>query len=177
MQEATRTSVVASIVASRARNLQATTVDTSQIPLPVPIENKTDIENFEDTIDTDEILNMPSKDMPSPYARDAPKFQSKKPKELNHYIQRLEELFAKYSIDDDKEKIKYLGAYADAHTEKEWETMSSYETGIFEDHKKEIIDSYPEASNKARGSIKRTEKNLRQFLRNNLSRFNEITSI
>ena len=50
--------------------------------------------------------------------------------------------------------------------------------GIFEDHKKEIIDSYPEASNKAHGSIyKRVEKNSRQLLRNNLSRFNEITSI
>ena len=34
----------------------------------------------------EQTLNMPSKDMPSPYARDALKFQSEKPKELNHYI-------------------------------------------------------------------------------------------
>ena len=85
-QEATRTSVVASTVASRARNLQATAVDPSQIPLPVPIENETDTDNFEDAIDTDEILNMLSKDMPSPYTRDTPKFQSEKPEELNCYI-------------------------------------------------------------------------------------------
>ena len=65
---------------------------------------------------------------------------------------------AKYSIDDNKEKIKYLGAYADACTKKEWEAMSSYEVGVFEDHKKEIIDSYPEASNGAHGSIKELKR-------------------
>ena len=32
--------------------------------------------------------------------------------------------------------------------------MSLYKVGIFEDHKKEIIDSYPEASNEACSSIK-----------------------
>jgi hypothetical protein len=46
---------------------------------------------------------MPTKDMPSPYSRDAPKFHHEKPEELNRYICRLEELFLKYSIDaDDK---------------------------------------------------------------------------
>ena len=126
-------------------------MDPTQVPLPVP---ETETDNFEDAIEPDESLNMPSKDMPSPYARDAPKFHYEKPEELNRYIRRLEELFSKHSIDDEREKIKYLGAYADARTEKEWEAMKSYDLGIFDNHKKEIIDSYPEASNEARGSIK-----------------------
>jgi hypothetical protein len=101
---------------------------------------------------------MPTKDMPSPYSRDAPKFHYEKPEELNRYIRRLEELFLKYSIDDDKDKIRFLGAYADARTEKEWEAMDSYKKDVYADHKKEIIDSYPEASNEARGSIKELKR-------------------
>ena len=131
-------------------------MDPTQVPLPVPEETETD--NFEDAIEPDESSNMPSKDMPSPYARDAPKFHHEKPEELNRYIRRLEELFSKHSIDDEHEKIKYLGAYADARTEKEWEAMKSYDLGIFDNHKKEIIDSYPEASNEARGSIKELKR-------------------
>jgi hypothetical protein len=101
---------------------------------------------------------MPSKDMPSPYSRDAPKFHHDKPEELNRYIRRLEELFDKHSIEADKDKIRFLGAYADARTEKEWEAMDSFKNGTFADHKKEIIDSYPEASNEARSSIKELKR-------------------
>jgi len=127
------------------------TVDPTQITLPPSEGNETDQERFEDTIE--EEADMPAKDMPSPYSKDAPKFNFEKPGELNRYIQRLEELFEKHSIEEDKEKIKYLGAYADVRTEKEWEAMTSYE-GTFVAHKKEIIASYPEASNEVRGSIK-----------------------
>jgi hypothetical protein len=137
-------------------------VDPTQVPLPVPEETETD--NFEDAIEPDETSDMPSKDMPSPYARDAPKFHYEKPEELNRYIRRLEELFSKHSIDDEHEKIKYLGAYADARTEKEWEAMATYDLGVFENHKKEIIDSYPEASNEARGSIKELKRIRDSFL-------------
>lgn len=133
------------------------------MPLPVPEESEN--EHFEDAIESVTIdppieeLNMPgSKDMPSPYARDAPKFNSEKPEELNRYIRRLEELFIKYNVEDDQEKIRYLGAYTDARTEKEWEAMASFEAGVFADHKKEIIDSYPEASNEARGSMKELKR-------------------
>ena len=96
--------------------------------------------------------------MPSPYARDAPKFSSDQPEELNRYIRRLEELFTKHGVDADKDKNRYLGAYADARTEKEWEAMDSFEKGTFADHKKEIIDSYPEACNEARGSMKELKR-------------------
>jgi hypothetical protein len=101
---------------------------------------------------------MAPKDMPSPYARDAPKFSSDQPEELNRYIRRLEELFTKHGVDADKDKNRYLGAYADARTEKEWEAMDSFEKGTFAEHKKEIIDSYPEACNEARGSMKELKR-------------------
>jgi hypothetical protein len=101
---------------------------------------------------------MAPKDMPSPYARDAPKFGSDQPEELNRYIRRLEELFTKHGVDADKDKNRYLGAYADARTEKEWEAMDSFEKGTFAEHKKEIIDSYPEACNEARGSMKELKR-------------------
>jgi len=96
--------------------------------------------------------------MPSPYARDAPKFSSDQPEELNHYIRRLEELFTKHGVDADKDKNRYLGAYADARTEKEWEAMDSFEKGTFAEHKKEIIDSYPEACNEVHGSMKELKR-------------------
>ena len=68
-------------------------MDPTQVPLPVPEEPDTD--NFVDTVEPEDSVNMPSKDMPSPYAKDAPKFSSEKPEELNRYIWRLEELFYK----------------------------------------------------------------------------------
>lgn len=49
---------------------------------------------------------MSSNDMPSPYSRDAPKFDYKNPEELNRFIRRVEELFDKCGIDSDDEKIK-----------------------------------------------------------------------
>jgi len=134
------------------------------VPLPVPGESETEF--FEDTLEPTtidppvEATAMPggTKEMPSPYARDAPKFDSEKPEELNRYIRRLEELFVKYGVESDKEKIRYLGAYTDARTEKEWEAMASFEGDSFDDHKKEIIDSYPEASSEARGSMKELKR-------------------
>ena len=87
------------------------------MPLLVPEEPDTD--NFVDAVEPEDSVNMLSKDMPSPYARDAPKFTSQKLEELNRYIRRLEEFFTKYAIEDDLEKIRYLGTYADACTEKE----------------------------------------------------------
>lgn len=128
-------------------------MDPTQRTLPFTERDEPEQEIFEDPINEEEELDMPTKDMPSPYSKDAPKFNFEKPSELNRYIKRLEELFVKHSIEDDKDKIKYLGAYADARTEKEWEAMSSYNE-TFAAHKKEIISSYPEASNEARGSIK-----------------------
>ena len=91
--------------------------------------------------------------MPSPYSRDAPKFHYKNPEELNRFIRRVEELFEKFDVDSDDEKIKYLGIYADARTEREWEGMSSHASGNFSSFKKEIVESYPEAYYEMRGSM------------------------
>jgi hypothetical protein len=100
-----------------------------------------------------EQFKMSSNDMPSPYSRDAPKFDYKNPQELNRFIRRVEELFDKCGIDSDDEKIKYLGIYADARTEREWEGMSSHASGNFSSFKKEIVESYPEAYYEMRGSM------------------------
>ena len=96
--------------------------------------------------------------MPEPYARDAPKFHYDRPEELNRFIKRVEELFKTHKIEDDREKIRYLGSYADPKTENEWEGMMKYADGTFTEFKKEIIESYPEASNQTRGSIKELKR-------------------
>jgi hypothetical protein len=96
---------------------------------------------------------MSSNDMPSPDTRDAPKFHYENPRELCRFIRRVEELFEKHGVKSDTVKIKYLGAYADARTEREWEAMTSSASGNFTMFKKEIIESYPEADNEMRGSM------------------------
>ena len=116
MQEAARSSIDSSTVALHARNTCAVSVEPNEEPPPVPEELEP---NFEDAQEQEEVVNMAPKDMPSPYARDAHRFNSDKPEELNHYIQRLEELFTKHGVDENKDKIRYLGTYADARTEKE----------------------------------------------------------
>jgi hypothetical protein len=97
---------------------------------------------------------MSSASMPSPYAEEAPKFHYDKPEELNRFIRQVEELFKKCGVKTDTDKIKYLGAYADARSEREWEGMSSHAAGNFSDFKTEIIASYPEASEEIRGSLR-----------------------
>jgi hypothetical protein len=101
---------------------------------------------------------MSSASMPSPYAEDAPKFHYDKPEELNRFIRQVEELFEKFGVKTDTDKIKYLGAYADARSEREWQGMSSHTAGNFSDFKKEIIASYPEASEEIRGSLRGLRK-------------------
>ena len=118
----------------------------------------------EGTEEEDEIINRPISNtdtmtkMPDPYARDAPKFHYDRPEELNRFIKRVEELFKTHDINDDREKIRYLGAYADPRTENEWEGMKTYTEGTFKDFKKEVIENYPEASNQTRGSIKELKR-------------------
>ena len=101
---------------------------------------------------------MLSKEMPSPYAEDCPKFHYDKPEELNRFIQQLELLFEKFGVEVDTDKINYLCAYADARTEQEWEGMASHTAGNFANFKKEIIESYPEASNLVQGSLKELKR-------------------
>ena len=103
-------------------------MEPNKVPLPVPEELEP---NFEDAQEQEEVVNMAPKNMPSPYARDAPRFNSDKPKELNRYIWRLEELFTKHGVNEDKDKIRYLGTYADVRTEKEWEAMNLFSMGTF----------------------------------------------
>ncbi len=118
-------------------------MDPTSIPLPIQEEDESD--------------TMPSK-MPNPFGKEAPKFNWDKPEELNRFIRRVKELFTTHEVNDDKEKIKHLCSYADSRTEREWFGMNSYAAGTFEDFVKEIIESYPEASNETRGSMKELKR-------------------
>ena len=77
-----------------ARHSCAVSEEPIEVPLPIPKEPEPE---FEDAIEPEEVVDMAPKDMPSPYARDAPKFDSSKPEELNHYIRRLEEVKSLYT--------------------------------------------------------------------------------
>jgi hypothetical protein len=124
---------------------------------PLAVQEGT--EDEEDFLDAEEeIRTVKMTKMPDPYARDAPKFHHDRPEELNRFIKRVEELFKTHDVKEDKDKIRYLGSYADPKTENEWEGMHSYAEGTFADFKKEIIESYPEASNQTRGSIKELKR-------------------
>jgi hypothetical protein len=126
-------------------------VDPTRIPLPIQEES------LDNTVDIETDVEMPAK-MPSPYGKEAPKFHWEKPEELNRFIRRVEELFTANGVDDDKEKIKYLCSYADPRTEREWFGMNSHTEGVWAKFKKEVIDSYPEASNETRGSMKELKR-------------------
>ncbi|KDR70637.1 hypothetical protein GALMADRAFT_19375, partial [Galerina marginata CBS 339.88] len=100
--------------------------------------------------------------MPIPGSRDAPKFDEDQPSELLRFISRIEDLYKANKIEGDPEKKKLLGKYATAVTESEWQAFSSYKEGrTWEDYKKEIIKSYPEAAALETGSLERLEKIIR----------------
>jgi len=108
--------------------------------IPLAVQEGTEEDEF---INLEEQTSVTMTKMPDPYARDAPKFHYDRPEELNRFIKRVEELFKSNQIDDDREKIRYLGSYTE---------------GTFADFKKEIIESYPEASNPTWGSIKELKR-------------------
>lgn len=96
--------------------------------------------------------------IPAPGARDAPFFKSEVPSELNRFIRRMEDLYAKHSITDAEEMIRELGKYADARTELEWQALPSYGGKDWKAFRKEVIEEYEEASDEERGSLKRLDK-------------------
>lgn len=77
-------------------------------------------------------------------------------------MQQMEDLFKECSVTSIKEKKDYLGKYADHKTEQEWKALDYYETGSWEDYKKELLETYPEAMDDHQGSLFRLERILRE---------------
>lgn len=97
--------------------------------------------------------------MPACGARDAPRFDQEKPRELLRFFKNLEDQFKRNNIVDSQEKKEFAGRYADVDTEIDWKGMRSYAVGkTWEEHREEIIASYPEASGLSKGSLKNLER-------------------
>jgi hypothetical protein len=98
--------------------------------------------------------------MVAPGARDAPKFSSKKPHELRRFLRLMEDLWKEAGINDDNQKKKSVGKYADQDSEEEWAALDTYEDSYsWEQFKEELVENYPEAAAAERG----TPARLRQL--------------
>ena len=64
-----------------------------------------------------------------PGSRDAPKFQSARPRELRRFIRQLEDLWKDAGIEKDQEKKESIGKYADQESEEEWSALETYSNG------------------------------------------------
>ena len=114
------------------------------------------LDPFIDQTTVQPVIAMADKSkMPNPQSRDAPSFDAEKPGELVRFISRMEDLYKKYGVTDDKEKIEMLGKYADAKSENEWCYLKAYKGADFTKFKKELVNSYPEAADQERGSLKK----------------------
>ena len=106
------------------------------------------------------------KDLPLYGSRDAPVFRgAQDAKYLQRYIELVKELLKNHSVTDDDKKKKWLGRYADPHTQKEWEGLPSFtDVGrTFEDHIEEVLDSYWETRDRNEGSLAKLDKLVGEY--------------
>jgi hypothetical protein len=96
--------------------------------------------------------------MPGPGTKEAPKFDDAKPSELLRFFERLEDLFTTNNVGEPADKKKWAGRYTSAETEREWRAFREYTQGSWDEFKKEVIKSYPEAADLERGSVERLER-------------------
>jgi hypothetical protein len=125
-----------------------------------PIEERTG-ENF------DQLVNKESKrkmKIPNPNDKGAPKFDPVKAVELARYFDQVDEIISENSIKDEEKKKNLLGRYAPATTEMEWKAFDTYKKGTYEDYKKEIMESYPEAAELEIGSLARMNAVTRPYI-------------
>lgn len=115
--------------------------------------------------------------MPACGARDAPRFDQEKPRELLRFFKNLEDQFKRNNIVDSQEKKEFAGRYADVDTEIDWKGMRSYAVGkTWEEHREEIIASYPEASGLSKGSLKNLERLCKENRRLSRQDISELTA-
>jgi hypothetical protein len=92
--------------------------------------------------------------IPAPTSHDVPKFDPSKPEELIWFFKLIDDLYTAYGIIDDGSRKETVGKYTDSQTEREWQAMDAYDNGTWDELKKEITESYPEASRLQLGSLK-----------------------
>ena len=87
-----------------------------------------------------------------PGHRDAPKFYASEPEELLRFISRMEDLWKEAGIDDGITMTTMIGKYADNQSEQHWKVLKNYGKNAWEEFKKELINTYPEAAESERGT-------------------------
>lgn len=95
--------------------------------------------------------------LPSPGSRDAPQFEREAPANLLRFLGRYENLLRQTGITSDRAKKEEIMQYADAQSEAEWRALDKYENGTYEEFRKELIASYPEAVDLEAGSVAKLE--------------------
>jgi hypothetical protein len=125
---------------------------------PSPI-NERDDENFGQIVRKKRKMKIPS-----PNEKGAPRFDPAKAVELARFFDQVDEIIAENSIEDTDKKKNLLGRYAPATTEMEWKAFVTYKKGSYEEYKKEIMESYPEAAELEIGSLARMNAVTRPYI-------------
>ncbi|PPR04022.1 hypothetical protein CVT24_010486 [Panaeolus cyanescens] len=94
---------------------------------------------------------------PSPRDNNAPRFDKDEPTELVRFITEMEELFKEHNVTDAKDKMKKIVRYTDQRTEDQWKGFPSFDGTSWEKFKKELINSYPDAKETEKGSMRALE--------------------
>src|SRR3954471_11234545 len=84
--------------------------------------------------------------MISPLDKRAPRFNGHQPEYLCRFFDNMETIFDKENITTDREKKNLVVYFTDPFTENEWRAMETFESrATWEEFRKEITESYPEA--------------------------------
>ena len=105
-------------------------------------------------------------DLPPPGTKDALSFKGDNEnhiKELPRWLENIEVVLRNHGINTDADLKKYIGRYADSDTAEEWQSLETYSKGTFEEHKKAILENYPELKDKLAGSLKRLAKLFKEY--------------
>ena len=116
----------------------------------------------------DSLINMPktATDLPPPGTKDALSFKGNNEnhiKELPQWLENIEVVLRNHGINTDADLRKYIGRYADLDTAEEWQSLETYSKGTFKEHKKAILENYPELKDKLTGSLKRLVKLFKEY--------------
>jgi hypothetical protein len=86
--------------------------------------------------------------MPIRGERSAPLFDQKEPSELGRYFKQLETLFARCTINDDKEKKEYATSYVKSNVADSWEALPEFtnEQKTYKDFKERLYEVYNQSS-------------------------------
>ena len=79
-------------------------------------------------------------------------------RELPRWLDTMKEFLNNHGIAADQDLKEYIGKYADQDSADEWQSLDMYSKGMFEEHKKVILETYPELKDRLSGSLKMLDK-------------------